>query len=133
VRAELVEGRVQQYYNVYALRADTLRKMAEQLMTADAIKSAAPDLDLDAYANQVRAEYFVRGRLKAIPGQLKKREVVLHRLAEEFKPGKRYSEKRVNDILKAFHPDVATLRRELVNHKLLRNEKGYYWRATVDE
>ena len=128
-QAGLVQGRVQQYYNVYALCPDELRKMAEQLLTADAIKSATPDQNLDIYANKVRDEYFVRGRLKAIPSQVKKREIVLQRLANAFEPGKRYSEKRVNEILKAFHSDFATLRHELVSVKLMKQEQGYYWRV----
>lgn len=127
--ADLVEARVQQYYNVYALRAEVLRQMAEQFASADFAARAAPDLNLEAYANRVLDEYFVRGRLKALPSQLKKREVVLHRIAQAFEPGKRYAEKRVNAILKAFHADVATLRRELVGNKLLKQEQGYYWRT----
>lgn len=129
VQANLVEGRVQQYYNVYALQTETLHAMAKQLLTVDGIQAATPDLDFGAYERKVLAEYFVRGRLIEIPSQLKKREVVLHRLTDEFEPDKRYSEKRVNAILKAFHADVSTLRRELVNHKLLVQEKGFYGRA----
>jgi len=128
-QADLVEARVQQYYNVYALRADVLRAMAEQLTSADFATRAAPDLDLDAYSKRVHDEYFVRGKLKEIPSQLKKREVVLRHIAQAFEPGKRYSERRVNEILRAFHADVATLRRELVNHKLLKQEQKSFWRA----
>ena len=72
-QADLVEARVQQYYNVYMLRADVLRQMAEQLLSADAIKSAASTLPLDGYASKVLDDYLVRGRLKEIPRQLKKR------------------------------------------------------------
>ncbi len=129
VQADLVEGRVQQYYSVYTLKPETLRHMAEIFSTPEGIQAIMPDVDLNTFANQVRDEYFVRGRLKEIPGQLRKRELVLLRLAEEFEPGKRYSEKRVNEILKAFHSDVAALRRELVNHKLLVQAGGYYWRG----
>lgn len=128
LQADLVEARVQQYYNVYALRADVLRAMAEQLVSADFATRLTPDLDLEAYAKNVLRQYVVRGRLSEIPSQLKKREVVLHRIAQEFEPGKRYSERRVNEILKTFHADVATLRRELVNFKLLKQAQGYYWR-----
>lgn len=128
VQADLVEGRVQQYYSVYALKPETLRTMAEIFSTPEGIQAATPDLQLNAYANQVRAEYFVRGRLKEFPNQLRKRELVLLRLVEEFEPGKRYSEKRVNEILKTFYSDVATLRRELINHKLLVQASGFYWR-----
>jgi predicted transcriptional regulator len=128
VQADLVEARVQQYYNIYALRADVLRAMAEQLASTDFATRLAPDLDLDAYAENVRRQYLVRGRLSEIPNQLKKREVLLRHIAQEFEPGKRYSERRVNEILKTFHTDVTTLRRELVNHKLLKQEQEYYWR-----
>lgn len=129
-QADLVEARVQQYYNVYALRANVLRTMAEQLLSAD-LARLAPDLDLDTYSKNVLRQYVVRGRLSEIPSQLKKREVLLRHIAQAFEPGKRYSERRVNAILKAFHADVATLRRELVNHKLLKQEQGYYWRNKV--
>jgi len=130
-QADLVEARVQQYYNVYMLRADVLRQMAEQLLSADAIKSAASTLPLDRYASKVLDDYLVRGRLKEIPRQLKKRQVILRRLAEQFEPGKRYSEKRVNEILKRFHADCETIRRELVRQKLLAPERGYYRRVVT--
>ena len=132
VQADLIEGRVQQYYSVYTLKPETLRRMAEIFSTPEGIQAVTPDVDLNTFANQVRDEYFVRGRLKEIPGQQRKLEIVLLRLAEEFEPGKRYSEKRVNEILKAFYPDVAILRRELVKQKLLVQAGGYYWRRTGD-
>ena len=128
-QADLVEARAQQYYNVYALRADVLRAMAEQFASADFAVHAAPELNVDAYSTNVLDEYFVRGKLKEIPIQLKKREVVLRRIAQAFEPGTRYSEKRVNEILKAFYPSAALLRRVLVNDKLLVKASGYYWRA----
>src|SRR5574341_1039389 len=129
LKADLVEARAQQYYNVYDLRADTLRQMAEQLLSVDSIKETAPAADLDRYSNQVLSNYMVRGRLKTIPSQLKKRQVVLQYLSKQFEVGKRYPEKRVNEILKTFHSDYATLRRELVDMKLLARERGQYWRV----
>ena len=124
-KADLVEARVQQYYNVYALHVDVLREVTQQLAALDSLKvSTAPHLD--TYTQRVLDEYFVRGRLKAFPTPLKKREVILRRLADEFEIGKRYSEKRVNEILKTFNSDSDTLRRELVDMKLLaRSANGY--------
>jgi predicted transcriptional regulator len=128
LRADLVEARALQYYNVYALRPETLRRMAEQLLSAESIKATTAEPDLDGYTAKVLGDYLVNGRLKTIPAQLKKRQVILRRLADEFEKGRRYPEKRVNEILKAFHEDYATLRRELVNQKLLAREQGYYFR-----
>lgn len=129
VAADLVEARALQYYNMYALRHSTLLEMAKQLEGADVLKETTGGLDLDRYANKVLDDYIVRGRLKTIPRQLKKRQVVLNHLAKKFELGKRYSERQVNEIVKAFHADFATLRRELVNEKLLARDREYYWRV----
>src|SRR5690349_6029145 len=67
--------------------------------------------------------------LRAIPTKIRKRLVVLDLLAQEFEPGERYAEPEVNNRLRAFHPDVAALRRHLVEEGLLERRDGLYWRA----
>jgi hypothetical protein len=54
--------------------------------------------------------------------------IILEKLAEEFEPDQRYTEKQVNQILLEFHEDVASLRRMMIDHKLMAREKGIYWR-----
>lgn len=127
--AGLVESVHEQYYTVYRFRQqpllDALRALAEQ--------PAAPDLadDLARYDHKVLGDYLVEGRLKTIPAQRKKREVILRYLAAQFEPGRVYSEKEVNQMLVTYHDDVATLRRELVadNARLLARENGRYRRV----
>jgi hypothetical protein len=48
---------------------------------------------------------------------------------EAFSRDEVYSEKQVNTILKRYHDDVATLRRELVENGLMAREAGRYWRV----
>ncbi len=69
------------------------------------------------------------GRLHTIPSKHAKLLVVLDRLAQEFEPGKTYSEAGVNDILVRFHPDYAALRRYLVENDFMTREDGHYWRS----
>ncbi|MBV6395904.1 MAG: hypothetical protein HFACDABA_01491 [Anaerolineales bacterium] len=93
-------------------------------------------MDLDAYDRKVIADYTRRdGSLKTIPAQRKKLEAVLRYVATAFETDKRYSEKRVNEILKGYHEDTATLRRELVGYGLLKREGGggEYWKETEGE
>ena len=75
--------------------------------------------------------WFRDGRLVAIPARRGKRLPVLDRLAQEFDPGVKYSEREVNDTLRAFHPDVAALRRYLVDEGFMDRTPGggAYWRA----
>ena len=73
---------------------------------------------------------FVRdGRLVSIPSSRTKRLVVLELLAQEFEPGRRYSESMVNLVLARWHPDTAALRRYLVDEGFLDRAAGEYWRA----
>ncbi|HSZ51672.1 MAG TPA: metalloregulator ArsR/SmtB family transcription factor [Caulobacteraceae bacterium] len=67
-------------------------------------------------------------RLKEIPASRRKRAVVLRWLMRMFEPGRRYSEAEINAYLKSRHWDCATLRRELVGHRMLDRDAGIYWR-----
>ena len=63
-----------------------------------------------------------------IPASRRKRGVVLRWLMRDFDAERRYSEVQVNEVIQTRHPDVATLRRELVSHQMLAREDGVYWR-----
>ena len=77
----------------------------------------------------VLARFFSGSRLVEIPAARAKRALVMERLAQEFEPGLRYTEREVNSILQVFHPDYAALRRYLVDDGLLDRADGSYWRT----
>lgn len=129
-KAGLVSARAQSYYNVYSLEQGELEKVARSLSQRDTLPAMANDVDVDAYDRKVIRDYSLPdGRLKALPGQRKKFEVILRHVVKVFEPGVRYSEKQVNELLGRFHPDTATLRRELVGYRLLKRAGGggEYW------
>jgi hypothetical protein len=74
------------------------------------------------------------GSLHTIPSKRAKLLAVLDHVAQSFELGQTYPETRVNEILTAFHPDYAALRRYLVEDGFLTREGGVYWRTggTVD-
>jgi hypothetical protein len=84
---------------------------------------------MDEAERRVLSRFFVGRTLKTIPAGRTKRRVVLERLALEFEIGRHYPEAAVNDVLRAFHPDVAALRRYLVDEGLLDRAEGMYWRS----
>jgi hypothetical protein len=90
--------------------------------------SLVDDIEGDAYERKVLKDFFEGTRLKEIPASRKKRSVILKWLANQFDPGVHYSEVQVNEILQRYHPDSATLRREMIGEHLLQREKGFYWR-----
>jgi predicted transcriptional regulator len=126
--AGLVSARAESYYNMYQLEESTLEQTARQLLARESLPAVAANTDSGAYERKVLHDFLLPdGSLKTIPVQRKKLEVILRHLAGEFSPGVRYPEKRVNEILRTYHEDTASLRRELIGARLLQREKGEYW------
>jgi predicted transcriptional regulator len=126
----LVSAKAEGYYSVYQLEEATLQK-TRLLFSKQDLSAAVADMDMDAYDRKIVHDYSqADGKLKTIPAQRKKLEAVLHHVVKSFEPGKRYSEKEVNEILSHFHQDTATLRRELIGFRLMQREGGggEYWR-----
>ena len=128
----LVSAKSSSYYNIYQLENGELEKMAKNLLSRDTLPSMAADVDLDAYDQKVVVNYSNEdGSLKTIPSQRKKLEAILRYIGKSFTPGERYNEGAVNQILKKYHQDTSTLRREMIGIGLLeRSTDGReYWLA----
>lgn len=84
--------------------------------------------------NPVDGWFGADGRLLSLPAKRSLRRPVLQRLAAEFDRNRTYPEEEVNGVLRRFHDDVASLRREMVAEKLfVRTRAGVYKRAAATE
>jgi hypothetical protein len=54
-------------------------------------------------------------------------------VANHFEHDIRYPEAALNEQLKQLHPDFASLRRYLIDHKLMARDKNIYWRLPIEE
>lgn len=96
-------------------------------------KSDAVDLStLSATARKALLQFDDAGRLVRLPNKLSVQQMTMWALWTQFAAHRRYTEKEVNAITNAFHTfgDQATLRRELVNMKLLgrKSDCSEYWK-----
>ncbi|AIQ74843.1 MULTISPECIES: DUF2087 domain-containing protein [Paenibacillus] len=66
------------------------------------------------------------GRLRQIPAQYKKKLIALQYMVEKLEPGVVYTEKEINEFIKQFHEDFATIRREFIMHQFMYREKDKY-------
>ena len=126
-QAGLLTSRKDQYYQTYSLVGDALKKTLAEMVYLPQTRLAESVVE-DAYRKKVLQTFMRLGRLVSIPAQLKKRQIVLERIAEEFEYGRAYSEREVNVILLDFHDDVASLRRGLIELGLLERARGVYRR-----
>lgn len=127
----LVSARAESWFRIYRLETQALTRMAAAVH-AQAEAPAPAALEGSPFDRKVLETYLdPEGRLVAMPAQQKKRLVILRRLAEAFEPGRRYPEREVNAVLRrTSEAEYVTLRRYLIDHRLLQREPGgrAYWR-----
>jgi DNA-binding transcriptional ArsR family regulator len=125
---QLVAMRSQGNTHLYWLNSEALQDISKEVFTPDHMASLVDDVEGEAWENKVLSNFIEGGRLKEIPASRKKRLVILKWLARQFDMEVKYPERQVNELIKRYHPDCATLRRELIGSQLMHRENGVYWR-----
>ncbi|MGE7601543.1 DUF2087 domain-containing protein [Peribacillus sp. NPDC097675] len=82
--------------------------------------------------HKVLSSYFKNGmdsNLDTFPRKEKRKLIVLQNIIKHFEPSRVYSEKEINEILKMIFNDFATIRRALIDYKLMERNKDCteYW------
>jgi biotin operon repressor len=131
VEAGLVSSRAEGHFHVYALDTDALEARARQLLARDGLPALAGDApDLDAWDRKVLATFTgPDGRFSQLPMQRKKFDVLLRHVVRRLEPGAEYHERDLDEILRDFSDDTASLRRGLVDHGHVAREPSgaRYW------
>jgi ArsR family transcriptional regulator len=131
-KAGLVTATAHGYYSIYRFEELALEALAKRLLKKETMPAIAADVDLSAYDRKVLRTFLTRdGKLRSIPAQEKKFLATLRYALQRFKPGKRYTEKQVNQALIDLSEDTASLRRGFIEFKMMQRASGEYWR--IDE
>jgi predicted transcriptional regulator len=125
--AGLVSEQKEQYYIIYRVNEDILKLTLKELTSFENIEKYAQDERIQSYRNKVLRIFFKNKKLLKLPVQRKKQMIVLDEYAEKFKRGKKYTEEEVNEIIKQSFDDYCTIRRLLIEEKLMKREKQTYW------
>jgi len=120
----LVTSKKDQYYKQYSVNREILDQTLSDLVTLDE-NPLMKDRD-EAYRQKVIATFFSDGVCDQLPVQKKKRIIVLEEIAKAFESKKQYTENEVDKILKPYHHDHCTLRRDLVDYGFLSRNNGVY-------
>ncbi len=115
--AGLVECRRTQFYMIYSVKREML---GESLL--DLIGTLPAQDDDTKYRQSVIDTFFEYGRLKNLPAQRKKREVVLQYILSKLEKKDSYTEKEINEHIKQFHEDYCFLRREMISFGLMTRD-----------
>ena len=131
--AGLVSCKRTQFYRIYSVNRGIVGQSLESLIG----RTPEPDDDRK-YRESVLANFFENGRLKQLPAQQKKREVVLRYLLEPLDKLREYPEKELDAHIERYYGDYCTVRREMIAFGLLARRKnpeggGDLYRLTCKE
>lgn len=104
-----------------SLQAEAILKIGKNLPGPDDKKEEA------VYKTAVLNNFFTKdGALKHLPAQRKKKLIVLEHLIKGLEPNRKYKEKEINEYIRKYHEDFATIRREFIMHHFMYREDSIY-------
>jgi|SRR5690625_102318 len=110
----------------FYLNEKKLKAMAEAILHIGK-KSIEPDFISIENKNYVITQFFNdEGKLINIPAKHVKKLIVLEYLIQGLKMNQSYEEKELNEYIKQFYDDYATIRRELIMCHFMSREHGKY-------
>lgn len=127
--AGAVTSHKSQYYMMYSLN-----KSLFKTSILDILQEKSDEADLQQqrdtqYRQKVIDAFFKYGKLKTIPAQRKKERIVLEVIVQSFEYDRIYTEREVNLIIADYYDDFCTLRRDMIDEKLLGRDQNGYWRV----
>ena len=113
----------------FYLSESTIRQHAQVLakLLDNKGEELAEMVDISLEKQKVITNFFTKdGKLKSIPAQRKKKLYVFEHIVQGLEKGRKYEEKELNEYIKKFHDDYATIRREfIINHYMYRENSIY--------
>lgn len=112
----------------FSLNTKILESSAKAVLSVGTGGDASMEMEVTAEERTaIINNFFTKdGKLKNYPAQRKKKLVVLAHMVKGLEFGKVYPEKEINEYLKQFHEDYATLRRELIMCQYMYRENNQY-------
>lgn len=126
--ANIVSCRKEQYYAIYSLNEKVISMNLKDLIKDNRNEEEILNQREEKYKEKVIESFFKYNKLKEIPVQNKKKQIVLEKIVENFEKDKTYTEKEVNLIIADFHDDFCTIRRDLIGFNLMERKDGIYKR-----
>jgi len=112
----------------FSLNTKILEMNAKAIFTVGTGGDANMEMSVtESERSSIINNFFTKeGKLKIYPAQRKKKLVILAHMIKGLEFGRVYQEKEINEYLKEFHEDYATLRRELIMCQYMYRENNQY-------
>jgi hypothetical protein len=125
-RAQLLMETRQPPYVFYQLDLEALQRAMKAVSTPQRVRELAPPPEGDSERRDVLRNFFDGPKLRSIPAQRRKKEIVFEELLRRLPRRREYAERELNRFIEVHHPDFCTIRRELIMGRYMKREAGVY-------
>lgn len=114
-------------FTFYRIDAAALARAVKAVATPEGVRQLAPEPEAeDAEDRNVLRAFFDGPRLRSIPAQRKKKQVILAEVLRRLPRRREYPEPELNAYLETMNEDFCTLRREFIMERLMERKAGVY-------
>jgi len=121
----LVEIR-QPPYTFFQLDLKALQRAVQAVASPKRVRELATSAEVDDGTRDILRAFFDGPRLRALPVQRRKKELVLEEVLRRLPRRREYAEPELNRFIGVIHEDFCTIRRELVTGGWMERSAGIY-------
>ena len=125
-KAGLIQKVKEQYYLMYHVCDDIFNMSLRDLVNFDNPDKYLQDERIIKYRQKVLKTFYKKEKLIRLPVQRKKKMIILDEFVKKFKPGKKYREEEVNQIIMNSYFDYCTIRRLMIDEGIMKRENQTY-------
>lgn len=124
--AGLVSEEREPPFTFYAFDPEVLQRAVAAVADGRRIQQLAAGPGLAEEKRRVLENFFDGDRLKSIPAQRRKKEIVFEEILRRIPRRDIYNERELSRFIEAIHSDFCTIRREFIMGKYMERHAGRY-------
>lgn len=113
-------------YTYFRLDLKRMQSVLRNALKKDQVEELGTRPDSSVKEQKVLAAFFEGEKLKAIPAQRAKKEIVFEEILRRLPEDRTYTERELSDWLQKIHSDFCTIRREFIMCGYMERSKGIY-------
>jgi biotin operon repressor len=124
--AGLVVETRQPPYSFFQLDLDGLRNAVKAISTPKRVRELVTTAPVDEDTRHVLRAFFDGPRLRALPAQRRKKELVLEEVLRRLPRRREYKEAELDRFIEVTYDDYCTIRREWIMARYMERKDGIY-------
>jgi len=113
-------------YTYVKLDYPKLRRAIVPFLKKERVQQFAAGPDVDREKRRVLNAFFEGPKLRAIPAQRRKKEIVFEEILRRLPARSSFEEAKLSKLIEEIHPDFCTIRREFIMGRYMERRDGVY-------